>query len=301
VTSKDQKHVNPIEQFDGSNYASIGYSPSGLRVYLQHHRPEPENNAYHFHPSIEINFLVDCDMTYSFSGNEVNVPQGRFCIFWAAHPHRVVSVQGKGQITNIYVSLSEFLKWSLPPRLVNDLLSGAVISSKAERIGDFEVTSRWAEEIQQTSERFQRLHSLEVQSRLFRLSVEGWETLLEATVQRKTQTVGGKGIVQFEKMLRFIANRYGNPIKIRDVAAQAGLSERYAISLFSKLLGRTIKQHINDTRMFHARMLLKETDLKILTIALDTGFGSLSAFYDAFTKSAGMSPAAFRRGELSEK
>ncbi len=286
------------ERFEGSEYAKAGYSPRGLGVYLQHHVPEPEATAYHFHPSIEVNFLEDCEMTYSFSGKEVQVPKGRFCVFWAAHPHRVLDVVGTGKITNIYIYLSEFMKWPLPRSLVDTLLSGAVICSKTESAGDFEVTSRWAGEVDQVSEYYQRLHALEIQARLYRLATEGWEVLLDSTVQRESNVVGAKSIIQFEKMLQFIANSYGNRIKVKDVAEQAGISERYAITLFSKLLGRTVKQHINDTRMFHAKMLLMETDLKILTIALDTGFVSLSAFYDAFTKSTGVSPAAFRRGEV---
>ena len=292
------KRKESDETFVGSHFAKAGYSPKGLGVYLQHHIPEPEVSAYHFHPSIEVNFLEDCEMSYSFSGKEVQIPKDRLCVFWAAHPHRVLNVEGKGKITNIYVYLSEFMKWPLPSELVNTLLSGAVICARERTAGDFEMTSRWAQEVDQMSGYYQRLHALEIQARLYRLATEGWDVLLDSTIQREANIVGAKAIVQFEKMLRFIADHFGNPIKVSDVAKEADISERYAIKLFSKMLGRTVKQHINDTRMFHAKMLLMETDLKILTIALDTGFVSLSAFYDAFTKSTGVTPAAFRRGEV---
>ena len=68
------------------------------------------------------------------------------------------------------------------------------------------------------------------------------------------------------------------------------------MSLFRKMMGRTIKQHITDMRMFYAKMILSETDAKVLTVAMDSGFGSLSTFYEAFQKHVGISPAAFRRG-----
>jgi len=41
-------------------------------------------------------------------------------------------------------------------------------------------------------------------------------------------------------------------------------------------------------------MLLTETDEKVAIIALDSGFTSLSAFYEAFSKANGISPAHYR-------
>ena len=58
-----------------------GFSPADRAVFLEHHTPSSWTNKYHVHPSIEINFLDNCHMTYSFAAKEVQIPQGRFCIF----------------------------------------------------------------------------------------------------------------------------------------------------------------------------------------------------------------------------
>ncbi len=282
------------DRFVGSQYATVGYAPRDRFVFLQHHAPFKEMAPYHYHPAVEVNFLRGCDMTYSFSGHDVRVPRDRFCVFWAAHPHRVVDVEGEGLITNIYVYLSEFMKWPLPREFVDVLLSGAVICSKNSLLSDVDLAERWANETDRHSQQWQRLHAAEIYARLFRMGIDGWEVLLPARQKVKHRTVGGKAVDQFEKMLHFVADNFANPIKIQDVADEAGISERYAIMLFRKMLGRTVKEHINDTRMFHAKMLLSETQLKIVSIALDSGFPSLSAFYRAFRNYTGTSPDAFR-------
>jgi AraC-like DNA-binding protein len=41
-------------------------------------------------------------------------------------------------------------------------------------------------------------------------------------------------------------------------------------------------------------MLLTETNEKISTIGLDSGYPSLSAFYESFSKANNMSPARYR-------
>ncbi|MFK7889717.1 MAG: helix-turn-helix domain-containing protein [Granulosicoccus sp.] len=289
-----QKQIPTGKTSKAPEKAAAGYSPHDRVVYIEHHQPAAQT-AYHFHPSVEINLLSNCDMSYSFSGTEVCIKRGQLCVFWAAHPHRVISLQDTGLITNAYVSLSEFLQWPLPKDMVSRLLGGAVLSSGVESTSDYAMAERWAKEVNNTDEKWQRLHGLEVQSRLFRLALDGWEELISSRVSATRQMVGGRSIEPFERMLRYVASAYAEPIKVKDVAAVGQVSESYAISLFRKILGRTIKEHITDMRLFHARMLLSETDSKILTVAMNSGFGSVSSFYEAFHSRGNVSPAAFRR------
>lgn len=279
-----------------TNPPFAGLSPRDRGVFLEHHCPTPWTMTYHVHPSIEINFLTDCTMKYSFSGQEVTIPEGKFCLFWAAHPHRVVEVEGEGMITNAHVALAEFLRWPLPERLLSDLLGGAVLASTDTLAGDRELVSRWSTEFSETTEQWERMHALEIQARLHRLGMQGWDTLLTLGLRGVAPIAGGQRVVQFERMLRFVADNYTEQISVLDVASAASISRNYAITIFRRMLGRTIKEHIMDLRLLHSRMLLSETDSKILTIALNSGFGSLSSFYEAFQSYYGISPAAFRKG-----
>lgn len=266
----------------------------GRGIFLQHHTPEAMNEPYHLHPSIEINFLQDCNMDYSFGGRTVSVPQDRFCIFWAAQPHRVLTVAGRGKITNAYISLEEFWSWPLPKDFVDALLAGAVLTSAETLSGDIEMAARLADEVKTESDEMSRLHCLELQSRITRLALSGWEQLSPPRTNTNGARIGGNAVVHFEKMLRFVATNYAEPITLGDVAQTAGVSENYANSLFKKIIGTTVKSHITSVRIFRARMLLAETDDKIISIALDSGFRSLSSFYEAFQRHIGTSPADFR-------
>lgn len=253
--------------------------------------PEPA----HFHPSIEINYLQECDMTYSFSGHKVEIKRMRFCVFWAAHPHRKVHVSDNGKMTNVYVSLSEFLQWSLPCEFVNKLLSGAVLMTKQEHDGDTALANRFAAEVNSDDTLWQRLHGREMQARLHRMALEGWDVVFQPKYTQKTTLIGGRATAHFEKMLRFVAINFASDIGVAEVAAAADLSPSYAIALFKQMLRRTIMGHIRDMRIVRAKMLLVETDTKIIAIAMECGFGSLSTFYKCFQDHCGQSPVAFRK------
>ena len=66
------------------------------------------------------------------------------------------------------------------------------------------------------------------------------------------------------------------------------------MALFQRTIGVPIKRHITRIRISHAQMLLANSNLKILGVAMDSGFRSLSSFYDAFKRLTDKSPAAFR-------
>lgn len=267
----------------------------GKGIYFQNHRPTAMHEPYHVHASIEVNFLKGCDMIYSFSGQPVRIPEQHFCVFWAARPHRTIDVIGEGSITNAYVSLEEFWNWPLPKDFIDHLLSGAVLVARKPLDDDAVLTKRWADEKDLRSEQHSRLHCLELQTRLTRMAIDGWTVAAAGTRTTTANRVGGHAVVHFEKMLRFIALNACNTISLDDVAKAASVSKNYANTLFKRILGTTVKAHIREIRVYRAKTLLTESDDKILSIAMDCGFRSLSAFYEAFQAATGKTPALFRQ------
>lgn len=266
----------------------------GNDVYLEHLVPTIANGAYHTHPSIEMNYLRGCEMTYSFSGELVTIPREKFCAFWSAYPHRPTHVTGAGEITNAYLSLKQFLDFGLSSELVDTLLSGAVVCAKKSSESDRVLFDRWAEELNLSDRNWDRLHRLEVQTRFARLDAEGWDLLSPPRISKSRTRIGGNAVVHFDKMLRFVAHHAFEPITVKDVADAAGISSNYAIIHFRNMLGVTVKEYILGLRIHHAKMILLDSNDKILNVAFDCGFSSMSAFYEAFGTATGMSPSAFR-------
>ena len=62
-----------------------------------------------------------------------------------------------------------------------------------------------------------------------------------------------------------------------------------------------IKAYITHIRLNHAQMLLASSDLKIIGVAMDSGFNSLSSFCEAFQTHETKTPAAFRKKTVSDQ
>ena len=84
-----------------------------------------------------------------------------------------------------------------------------------------------------------------------------------------------------------------NGINLRTVAQNAGLTESSLSRQFSKINGISFKQYVVEKKIQRAIFLLQTTNKKIIDIALESGFDSVSGFYSAFRKKTGTTPSKF--------
>lgn len=81
---------------------------------------------------------------------------------------------------------------------------------------------------------------------------------------------------------------------LREIANAAGLSESAFSRRFSAAVGISFKQYAMEKKVQRALELLNNTDLKIIDIAAECGFQSISGFYDTFRKHLGTTPNKLR-------
>jgi len=83
-------------------------------------------------------------------------------------------------------------------------------------------------------------------------------------------------------------------LTIETIGREVGLHPNYAMSLFRKAFGTTLIDYLTQHRVSHAQRLLATTDQKIVDVALNSGFGSISRFNDAFRRACSCSPRDYR-------
>ncbi|WP_165352794.1 helix-turn-helix domain-containing protein [Loktanella sp. IMCC34160] len=289
---RSRKSIDDIVPFSDS--VDLTRVPLANSFLIERHKPALFDTPFHHHTSVEINYLQGCSMDYSFSGATAELRPDRIVVFWGALPHTVTRVSGDGRITNIYLSLGQFVRWGLPSHMVKAVLSGDVICSTGQDAMDALLMDRIYRERERSDPSWRRMHLAELDSRLRRLALEGWTTLLAAPRNDVDFKARSQEMRHVENMLSFISENFSIPISVDDIAAAANLSPARAGQIFRKIMTVGIKKHLTRTRMSHARMLLIETEAKISAVALDSGFASLSAFYEAFVKENGVAPAKFR-------
>jgi AraC-like DNA-binding protein len=93
---------------------------------------------------------------------------------------------------------------------------------------------------------------------------------------------------------RYLDETYQDPITLDRLAGRAHISKGYLCRAFKKQIGLSVVEYLTERRIQHAMQLLQDTDDKILSVALDSGFGDLSHFNRVFKKLNHLSPSAYR-------
>lgn len=95
--------------------------------------------------------------------------------------------------------------------------------------------------------------------------------------------------------VRRIQTRYDQPLRVRDLARQAGLSPYQFEQRIRKIFQITAGQLIQKTRMEAAVQRLRESNDAIASVALDCGYSDQSAFTRQFRQAIGVSPSEYRQ------
>lgn len=252
----------------------------------------------HMHSQVELNFVLSGTMTYWFDGRILTLSAGRLALFWGMIPHQVTECEEETRFVVLYVPMAVFLELPALSALRAAIFRGAVIEALDIKSYDKDMFMRWRDDLSTGDSQLEQIVKDELTARIRRLDREGWHDLREVSpVAPRVAQLGHdhERALRVEKMAQFIGEHALENISADDVARSADLHPNYAMSLYKRAIGLTIKQSITRHRLDMAQSMLIASDLPVASVAFDCGFGSLSSFYAAFENRFQTSPAAFRQ------
>ena len=104
---------------------------------------------------------------------------------------------------------------------------------------------------------------------------------------------------RIQNAIEFIENNLDEKLDIADITSKAYFSPFHFQRLFQAISGFGVQEYIRKRRMTEAAALLKTTDKNILEIAVTFQYGSQEAFARAFESCFGMTPAKYRKMEIT--
>jgi AraC-like DNA-binding protein len=260
------------------------FSPYGFtcELWTPAGMPRPDR-----HNEIEVNLLQAGSLTYLFGGQRTTVEAAKLAVFWAAIPHQIVAFDGDEPYFVVTWPLSEFLAAGLELDVVNRVLHGELLVESTTDACDQPKFQQWERELRTSDPACERAARLEVQARLLRFA--------RGISERPTVRYPAPRLSRADQLACYIAQKYQEPLTSRSIAAANGLHPNYAMTLFRKAFGTTMRTFIIQHRISHAQRLLVTTGDAVLDVALAAGFQSLSRFNEAFKTACGCSPRDYRK------
>lgn len=96
-----------------------------------------------------------------------------------------------------------------------------------------------------------------------------------------------------QRMQEYIEKHLCENISFADVAKASLFSPWHARRLFLEYTGVTPSEYIRKLRLKQSALKLRDEDVNILDVALDSGFGSVDGYQRAFRKEFGCNPSAY--------
>jgi AraC family transcriptional regulator len=128
-------------------------------------------------------------------------------------------------------------------------------------------------------------------------AVELADTTLRTTsadAKRRAVATSASAWSRVTQAVRLIDETPDAPHTLTRLAQLCGLSDFYFLRTFERVTGVTPHQYVLRARLRHAALRLVDEDVKIVDIALDSGFNDVSNFNHAFRAEFGVSPRAWR-------
>ena len=260
----------------------------GLRVWRVA-RPAAMSRA-HTHADVEMNWVGSGRVEYVLAGRACAVEENQLGIFWGGMPHQLLLREPAPSGIWFTLPLSWFLQCDFANGFASRLMKGQMCTVSVLP----QQANQWLEDFEAGAAR-RRLLLLELEAQLGRLAMKQPRQRRMAEKRAASARTDGGPI---EEVTAYLAANYREAVSVVGLAERVGLHPKYLMALFRRQCGMTIKSYLLRLRLAHAQRLLATSELRILDVALESGFGSLSRFYEAFTEHIGERPLRYRKRQM---
>lgn len=255
-------------------------------------------HALHFHPQIELTFIVKGSGTRIVGDHIESFQPGDLCLFGENLPHcyhQVTETAGPSE--------AEVLHF-------NRNCGHGII----ENTGEFVALNRLFERAR-FGLRFSRSTGTTVKPLLARLrkssGLNSWSLFLEIGQRlledRSVTVLASGGVVddrrhapseRIHKACQYLLDHYAEEVRHEAVARHVFMAPASFSRLFRRTTQMTYTNFLLQVRLGAVCRLLRETDLSVTEAAFASGFRSLAHFNRQFKKRYGCNPTEYRRLEM---
>ena len=111
----------------------------------------------------------------------------------------------------------------------------------------------------------------------------------------RNSALRNKSVLSIEKALKYIDENLTEDLSLENVAKTVPLSPVHFHNLFKKLMGKTLREYVEDKRIKKAIELFETTDKTLTQISYECGFSSQSYFSYVFKRKMGKTPRIYMK------
>ena len=262
----------------------------------------------HWHKEIEFIYVIDGTLTVSVNSRKFEMNRGDISVILPEQPHALFQYENvEANYINIVFNLEYLHSQGTTNYLYDKYIAPFV---KGERSLDPYIPCRSlinAELFPYINELFNCRHESYTEDGLLIISdlIHIMHTVCKKSVE-VSQDLMSEHIKadKVKKAVYKVQNCFHKHLTIAFMAEVCGVSESHFMKIFKDVTKQSFNEFLVNYRLEVAAKQLRESELKVIDIAVACGFNNHSYFTRAFIKKYGLTPVKYRRREelkLTEK
>ena len=258
------------------------------------------SRGMHFHPEIEVLFLVEGNGQCIAADAIVSFTKGDLFIFGTNVPHWFKSDNEYYESSDsLHQSRSRYIQFTdkiLPAGYmtmpgcahIKDLIQNSSKGLKWTGCDDNYIIKKLQE--MQDSSGFLRLHQLYGLLDHLGRSMHRFQNIASPSYTASTNSRD----TNYHRVLNYVNHNFSSDITISKLADYVGMNSASLCRYFKKKSGLSIFSYLLEVRLAYAKEQLAFTDCPISKIAYDAGFNSVPNFNTQFKKLINITPSEYR-------
>ncbi|NQX71032.1 AraC family transcriptional regulator [Paenibacillus alba] len=266
--------------------------------YIQHiHRSGSFERTQHLHEMYEIYYLYEGERMYFIRDRSYLILPGDLVLINRRDVHatsdsdklghaRVVinfsdsflenAIKDAPYLLDALTHKTPVLRLDLPTRrLVEDMLGKMLHEAEVPQLGQIFSLRQYLAELLLFTARYMRIHPITSPEHV-------------SPLHRKISTI-----------VRYINTHFGEQIRLEELAERFEISPAYLSRMFKEITGFSMVEYVSLVRVQEAQKLLTQTNMKVILIAEQVGFGSLVQFGRMFRQITKTTPLRYRQSRYS--
>lgn len=250
----------------------------------------------HWHPQMEIILFLKGEAVFKCNSNTFSVKEGDLIVVNSNEIHYCQSLNCGVEYCWLVIDSSLLQSYSFDScevKYITPILQNHILFEN--KISNDTAINNCINNILKEYEIKQYGYELAIKSSLFNLLMLMLRSYIKKTLNAAEYEKRGKDLEKLHKALEYIGDNYLFDITTIQLARLVNFNEFYFSNLFKKTTGMTVKEYTNHLRINKAENLLKNTDMNVTEIALNTGFNDINYFSRIFKKYKQVSPTSYKK------
>ncbi|SFL75724.1 AraC-like ligand binding domain-containing protein [Paenibacillus sp. 1_12] len=277
-----------------------GHPKYPVSVYKLHYEAGEPILDCHWHEELEFLIVTSGKAYFQVGAEMMEVSAGQALFIQSGEIHAGYPIEGNACSFDAFVFHSDFVTSStydsVQEKFIAPLLRrqyALPIHLKGELDWEKTVLALLLEMIRSNVESAP-LHELTTKAQLYLIVAELFSHAAERSPYTEAYTHREK-TERLKSVLHYIHEHYQEPIRLKELAVQANMSEGHFCRFFREMMRTSPIDYVNRFRTRQAAMKLEQSDHQIAAIALDTGFDNISYFVRVFKQHTGYTPSHYRK------